>query len=62
MFPIEKPYSFLYSVNALSACLREEVLEVGFYPTKHDEIAHCLCRSLQINHSYLTVFLCWWPP
>ncbi|KAF9893427.1 hypothetical protein FE257_010739 [Aspergillus nanangensis] len=27
MFPIDIPYSFLYSVNALSICLREEALE-----------------------------------
>jgi ubiquitin carboxyl-terminal hydrolase 34 len=27
MFPIDKPYNFLYSVNALSNCLREEALE-----------------------------------
>ncbi|KAE8393246.1 hypothetical protein BDV23DRAFT_149795 [Aspergillus alliaceus] len=27
MFPMDKPYNFLYSVNALSICLREEALE-----------------------------------
>ncbi|KAF7594517.1 hypothetical protein BBP40_008964 [Aspergillus hancockii] len=27
MFPMDKPYNFLYSVNALSICLREETLE-----------------------------------
>jgi ubiquitin carboxyl-terminal hydrolase 34 len=35
MFPMDKPYSFLYSVNALSACLREEALEVGSRSTYH---------------------------
>ncbi|RJE26267.1 hydrolase [Aspergillus sclerotialis] len=29
MFPMEKPYSFLYSVNALSACLAEESSEAS---------------------------------
>src|SRR5436190_18198008 len=28
MFPLEKPYKLLYSINSLIACLREEVLEV----------------------------------
>ncbi|RAL15100.1 putative ubiquitin C-terminal hydrolase [Aspergillus homomorphus CBS 101889] len=27
MFPMDKPYNFLYSVHALSVCLREEALE-----------------------------------
>ncbi|KAL4986994.1 hypothetical protein BDW68DRAFT_162080 [Aspergillus falconensis] len=27
MFPVDKPYNFLYSVNALSECLRQEALE-----------------------------------
>ncbi|KAL4978597.1 hypothetical protein BDW66DRAFT_16203 [Aspergillus desertorum] len=27
MFPMNRPYSFLYSVNALSECLRQEALE-----------------------------------
>ncbi|KAE8149454.1 hypothetical protein BDV25DRAFT_156255 [Aspergillus avenaceus] len=27
MFPMDKPYNFLYSINALSICLREEALE-----------------------------------
>ncbi|KKK18163.1 hypothetical protein ARAM_004521 [Aspergillus rambellii] len=30
MFPLAKPYSFLYSVNALSKCLQEEALEPSF--------------------------------
>ncbi|KAL4889224.1 hypothetical protein BDV59DRAFT_187150 [Aspergillus ambiguus] len=29
MFPMDKPYNFLYSVNALSTCLREEALETS---------------------------------
>lgn len=29
IFPMRKPYKLLYSVQALSACLREESLEVG---------------------------------
>ncbi|KAG2411729.1 hypothetical protein HFD88_009285 [Aspergillus terreus] len=29
MFPMEKPYSFLYSLNALSTCLREEASEAS---------------------------------
>lgn len=29
MFPMEKPYSFLYSINALMVCLREENVEVS---------------------------------
>ncbi|XHG03146.1 hypothetical protein AWENTII_006465 [Aspergillus wentii] len=29
IFPIEKPYSFLYSVNALSVCLRDQALEAS---------------------------------
>ncbi|BDD63108.1 hypothetical protein MAP00_008050 [Monascus purpureus] len=28
IFPIQKPFSFLYSLNTLSVCLREEALEV----------------------------------
>lgn len=28
MLPMEKPYSFLYSLKALSVCLREEALKV----------------------------------
>lgn len=35
MFPMDKPYSFLYSVNALSACLREEALKVSYRPPYH---------------------------
>lgn len=28
MFPLEKPYKLLYSINALITCIREEILEV----------------------------------
>ncbi|OJJ67421.1 hypothetical protein ASPBRDRAFT_341882 [Aspergillus brasiliensis CBS 101740] len=39
MFPMDKPFSLLYSVNALSVSLREEALEAS---PNHDYVSHSI--------------------
>ncbi|KAJ5605623.1 hypothetical protein N7510_008404 [Penicillium lagena] len=46
LFPLEKPFNALYSMNTLSACLREESVEVSPNPTF---VAH----SIQVLVSFL---------
>ncbi|KAL5335950.1 hypothetical protein BJX70DRAFT_401139 [Aspergillus crustosus] len=47
IFPMDKPYNFLYSLNALSECLREEALE----PTPSEPLVF---HSLQVVVAALT--------
>ncbi|PGH36152.1 ubiquitin thiolesterase [[Emmonsia] crescens] len=47
MFPLEKPYKLLYSINALITCIREEILET--YPDQ-EFISH----SIQNLVAFLT--------
>ncbi|KAL5003429.1 hypothetical protein BDV10DRAFT_154983 [Aspergillus recurvatus] len=42
MFPVDRPYNFLYSVNALSECLRQEALE----PTPSEPLVSHSVRSV----------------
>jgi ubiquitin carboxyl-terminal hydrolase 34 len=46
MFPLEKPYKLLYSINSLIICLREEVLEVR---TSAISVEHLLINCGQVN-------------
>jgi ubiquitin carboxyl-terminal hydrolase 34 len=46
MFPLEKPYKLLYSINSLIICLREEVLEVRSSATS---VEHLLINCGQAN-------------
>jgi hypothetical protein len=64
MFPMDRPYKFLYSVNALSECLRQEALEVcGLMFCRTINLLTMIFNSqLRANQWCLIVFNLWLLP
>jgi ubiquitin carboxyl-terminal hydrolase 34 len=53
IFPMRKPYKLLYSVQALSACLREESLEVC-PPLRSLSIMPANCQKSEPNEAFIS--------
>jgi ubiquitin carboxyl-terminal hydrolase 34 len=50
LFPMEKPYKLLYSVKALSTCLREDLLEVCYWSHFYPAHLKMLTNMYQTEH------------
>lgn len=60
MFPLQRPFKALYSLNTLSMCLHEEAVEVSLIALVLDDLHANGCdRFLLIKLLCFTAFKCW---
>lgn len=60
LFPLQRPFKALYSLNTLSMCLHEEAAEVSLIPLFSDGLhAKGCCRFLLTKLLCFTAFKSW---